>query len=115
MTITRMKQGKRMSAINIHGDTVYLAGQTADDRSLDTAGQTRDMLGKVERLLEEAGSNKSKMLSATIFLTDIRDFQAMNEVWDAWVDPDNTPGRATVEARLASPEVRVEVIVVAAL
>jgi enamine deaminase RidA (YjgF/YER057c/UK114 family) len=104
-----------MSAVNIHGDTVYLAGQIADNRDQDTAGQTADMLAKVERLLEEAGSSKSKMLSATIYLADMRDFEEMNKVWDAWVDPENTPGRATVEARLAHPEVRVEVTVIAAL
>ncbi len=73
------------------------------------------MLAKVERLLEEAGSSKSRMLSATIYLADIRDFEEMNKVWDAWVDPENTPGRTTVEARLARPEVRVEVTVIAAL
>ncbi len=115
MEITRIHSGGRMSAINIHGNTVYLAGQTANDRSLDAAGQTRDMLSKVEKLLEEAGTNKGKMLSALIHLTDMRDFAAMNEVWDAWVEPGSAPGRTTVEARLARPEVRVEITVVAAL
>ena len=114
MEITRRHTGTRMSAVTIHGDTVYLAGQTANDRSLDTAGQTRDMLAKVEKLLEEAGSGISRMLSATIYLADMRDFAAMNAVWDAWVDPEHTPGRTTVEARLARPEVRVEITVIAA-
>lgn len=114
MEISRIHRGTRMSAINIHVNTVYLAGQTANDRSLDAAGQTRDMLVKVEKLLGEAGSNKSKMLSATIYVSDMRNFAAMNEEWDAWVDPENAPGRTTVEARLARPEVLVEITVIAA-
>ena len=114
MDIKRIHSGTRMSAINMHGDTVYLAGQTANDRSLNAAGQTRDMLAKVEKLLQEAGSSKSRMLTATIYVSDMRNFAAMNEEWDAWVDPEQTPGRTTVEARLARPEVLVEITVIAA-
>lgn len=114
MEITRIHSGTRMSAINIHGDTVYLAGQTANDRSLNATGQTRDMLAKVDKLLNEAGSSKSRMLTATIYLSDMRDFAAMNDEWDGWVDPENTPGRTTVEARLARQDVLVEITVIAA-
>jgi enamine deaminase RidA (YjgF/YER057c/UK114 family) len=114
MEITRNRKGPRMSQIVIHGDTIYLAGNVADTQDADTGGQTRDVLRKIDALLQEAGSSKSKLLSATIYLADIRDFAAMNEVWDAWVDPDNTPARTTVQARLARASVRVEITVVAA-
>jgi enamine deaminase RidA (YjgF/YER057c/UK114 family) len=114
MEITRRNKGPRMSQSVQYGDTIYLAGQVSDKADGDTAVQTRDVLSKIERLLQEAGSSKSKILSTTIFLADIRDFAAMNEVWDAWVDPQNTPARATVEAKLARPSIRVEMVVVAA-
>ena len=114
MGITRQQQGPRMSQIVIHGDTIYLAGNVASQQEADTGAQTRDVLGKIDRLLEEAGSSKAHLLSATIYLADIRDFAAMNEVWDAWVDPHNTPARTTVQAKLARPSVRVEITVVAA-
>jgi enamine deaminase RidA (YjgF/YER057c/UK114 family) len=114
MEITRQNKGPRMSQIVQYGETVYLAGQVSDLAEADAGAQTRDVLGKIERLLQQAGSSKSKILSTTIYLADIRDFAAMNEVWDAWVDPDNTPARATVEAKLARPGLRVEIVIVAA-
>ncbi len=114
MDITRKNQGPRMSQIVIHGDTIYLAGNVATNQDGDTGAQTRDVLSKIEALLQEAGSNKSRLLSATIYLADIRDFAAMNEAWDAWVPADSTPARTTVQALLARPSVRVEITVVAA-
>jgi enamine deaminase RidA (YjgF/YER057c/UK114 family) len=103
-----------MSGIVVHGDTIYLSGNVADKHDADTGEQTREVLNKIDRLLEEAGSSKSKLLSATIYLAEIRNFAAMNEVWDAWVDPDNTPARTTVQAKLARPSLQVEITVVAA-
>ena len=114
MTITRIKPGPRMSQIVIHGDTVYTAGQIADDSSQDLAGQTRQVLAKIDGLLAEAGSDKSKILKSTIWLSDISRFDEMNSVWDAWVDTDNPPVRACVESRLAFPELLVEIMVEAA-
>lgn len=98
----------------IHNDTVYLAGQIADDGSTDVESQTRDVLRQIDELLAQAGTDKSRLLTATVYLADIGGFAAMNRAWDAWVDPANTPARATVEARLASPEYLVEIQVVAA-
>jgi enamine deaminase RidA (YjgF/YER057c/UK114 family) len=114
MDITRLHKGPRMSRMVLHGDTIYLAGNVASTPDADTSEQTREALSKIETLLQEAGSNKSKLLSATIYLADIHDFAAMNEAWDAWVDPDNTPARTTVQAKLARPSLRVEITVVAA-
>ena len=103
MTIRRIQPGPRMSGAVVHGNTVYLAGLTADDATQDVKGQTRQILAKIDKLLAEAGSDKSKILSANIWLTDIGTWSQMNEVWDTWVSPGNTPARATVEARLAVP------------
>lgn len=114
MTIKRSKVGARMSQAVIHGETVYLAGQVADDPSADVTGQTKQILAKIDGLLAEAGSDKSKLLSATIWLTDIRTFDEMNKAWDAWVSPGNTPARACVEAKLARSNLLVEIGVVAA-
>ena len=114
MPIQRVHPGPRMSEMVIHNETVYLAGQIADDGSTDVESQTRDVLRQIDALLAEAGTDKSKLLTATIYLADIGTFAAMNKVWDAWVDPANTPARATVEARLAAPEYLVEIQVVAA-
>ncbi len=114
MDITRMNKGPRMSQIVIHGETIYLAGQISGDLDADTAGQTANILAKIDAHLAEAGSDKSRLLSATIFLADIRDFAAMNKEWDGWVDTENPPARATVQALLARPEVRVEICVIAA-
>lgn len=113
--IKRMKVGPRMSQVVIANGFVFLAGQVAEDPALDTAGQTRQILAGIDRLLAEAGTDKSRLLTAQIFLTDMADFGAMNAVWDAWVSPGNTPARATVEAQLAGPQWKVEVVVSAAM
>jgi enamine deaminase RidA (YjgF/YER057c/UK114 family) len=116
MTIERRHVGKRLSALVINHavGTAYLAGQVADDRTADITGQTQQVLAQIDALLREAGSDKTKILSATIYLPDIADFAAMNAVWEKWVVPGQTPARATVEAKLAAPEYRVEIQVVAA-
>ena len=111
--ITRIDPGARMSEAVIHGDTLYLAGQVGTAGE-DIASQTRTALAEIDELLAKGGSDKSKILMATIWLADIADFAAMNSVWDAWVDRDNPPARATGESRLAAPDYRVEIIVVAA-
>jgi enamine deaminase RidA (YjgF/YER057c/UK114 family) len=115
MTIKRMKVGKRLSEIVVHGNTVYLAGEVPDDGTLDITGQTEQVLSKIEKALREAGSDKSKLLSAQIFLPDMKDFAAMNAVWEKWVVPGQTPARATVEAKLANPAYKVEIMCIAAL
>lgn len=114
MSIKRLHVGPRMSEAVVHNGTIYLAGQVADDPSEDTAGQTRQVLAAIDRLLAECGSDKTRILSAQIFLADIAEFAAMNSVWDAWVPAGHTPARATVESRLATPKYRVEIKVVAA-
>ena len=118
MAITRFDRtqppGPRMSRCVVRGDTVYLAGLTAGDTSQDIKGQTKQILDKIDKFLKEAGTDKSKILSANIWLTDIGTWSQMNEVWDAWVAPGNTPARATVEAKLANPALKVEIMVQAA-
>ena len=114
MSITRLHVGPRMSEAAIHNGVVYLAGQVAEDPSQDVASQTRQVLAAIDRLLAEAGSDKTRILQATIFLKSISDFPQMNSVWDAWVSPGHTPPRATVEARLAKPDYLVEIKVIAA-
>jgi enamine deaminase RidA (YjgF/YER057c/UK114 family) len=114
MTIARIGAGPRMSQAVVSGETVYLAGQVADDASADVAGQTRQILGKIERLLGEAGTDKTRILSATIWLADIGSFNEMNSVWDAWVPAGSAPARACVEAKLAAPQYRVEIGIIAA-
>lgn len=114
MPIQRVHPGPRMSEMVIHSETVYLSGQIADDGSTDVESQTRDVLRQIDALLAEAGTDKSKLLTATIYLADIGTFAEMNKAWDVWVDPANAPARATVEARLAAPEYLVEIQVVAA-
>ena len=114
MTIQRLHVGKRMSEAAIHNGVVYLAGQVAADPAQDITSQTRQVLDAVDRLLGEAGSDKTRILQATIFLKDIADFPAMNAVWDAWVPQGQTPPRATVQATLATPQYLVEVKVIAA-
>jgi enamine deaminase RidA (YjgF/YER057c/UK114 family) len=117
MTIQRRNVGKRLSGLVIHqpSGTAYLAGQVADDPKADVTGQTEQVLAQIDDLLFEAGSDKSKILSATIYLPDMGDFAAMNAVWEKWVVPGHTPARATVEARLAAPEYRIEIQIVAAV
>ncbi|HLT25864.1 MAG TPA: RidA family protein [Zeimonas sp.] len=113
--IVRLQTGPRLSQAVRHGGTVYLAGQVAEDVSLDVSGQTRQVLATIDRLLAEAGSDRTRILQATVYLTDIADFAAMNEVWDAWIPAGHTPARATVEAKLAAPGCRVEIQLIAAL
>lgn len=115
MTITRFKTGPRMSQAVVHGDTVYTAGQVAEDLDADVKGQTEQVLAKIDGLLADAGTDKSKLLSATIWLADMATFSEMNPLWDAWVSPGNTPARACVEARLAQPGYKVEIAVIAAV
>ena len=114
MSITRHHTGQRMSQIVIHGDTVYLAGQVADDASADITGQTRQVVEKIEALLAEAGSDKTKMLSAQVWIASMGHFAQMNEIWDNWVPEGHAPARACIEARLASPDLLVEIGVIAA-
>ncbi|WP_323120911.1 RidA family protein [Burkholderia alba] len=114
MAVTRHHVGPRLSEIAIHNGTVYLAGQIAEDTKQDISGQTREVLGHIDRLLAEANSDKSHLLSVQIFIADMVHFQGMNVEWDAWVAQGATPPRATVEAKLANPECLVEVVVVAA-
>ena len=113
MSIQRIGSGPRMSQAVIHGDTVYLAGQVGAPGESVTA-QTNAVLASVETLLAQAGSDKSKILTATIWLADMADFAEMNAVWDVWIDGKDAPARATGEAKLATPDYKVEVIVVAA-
>ena len=115
MTITRFGTGGRMSQAVVHGDTVYLAGQVADDTSVGVAGQTAQILAKIDARLEEAGTDKSKLLSANLWISDMRHFNEMNKLWDAWISPGNAPCRACVEATLAAPQYQVEIMVIAAL
>jgi enamine deaminase RidA (YjgF/YER057c/UK114 family) len=114
MTIERMEVGRRMSQVVIHGDTVYLAGQVANDSGAGVADQTRQILAKIDSLLAKAGTDKSKLLFANVWLSSISSYDEMNAVWDEWVTPGNTPARACVESRLARPEYKVEIAVVAA-
>jgi enamine deaminase RidA (YjgF/YER057c/UK114 family) len=114
MEIKRLHVGKRLSEVAIHNGTVYLAGQVASDTTQDILGQTREVLGHIDRLLAEAGSDKSRILSTQIFITDLANFPAMNTVWEAWVVPGATPPRATVEAKLADPACLIEFVIVAA-
>lgn len=115
MAIERIKVSPRMSQAVIHGNTVYLAGQVADSPSADVAEQTQQVLAKIEGLLAEAGTDKSKLLFANVWLSDISTFAEMNAVWDAWVIPGQPPARACVESKLAHPQLKVEISVVAAL
>ncbi|MBL4835190.1 MAG: RidA family protein [Pseudomonas sp.] len=118
MSIQRQHTNERMSQIVVHQNTVYLAGQVAADEDLDQdAGeQTRSTLAEIEKLLAQAGSDKTQILSVTIYLKDIdADFAAMNQVWDQWLPMGTAPARATVEAKLCEPEILVEMSVIAAI
>lgn len=115
MSIERTKTSARMSQIVVHGDTVYLAGQVAVDAAgAPAADQMKNTLERIDGLLAEAGTDKTKLLSATVWLADIRDFDAINEVWDAWVPEGHGPARACVEAKLAFTKYIVEVGIIAA-
>ena len=113
MSINRHHTNQRMSQIVVHGDTVYLAGQVAADAGADISVQTQQVLEKIDTLLAEAGSDKSKILSAQIWIASMGHFAQMNEVWDAWVPSGHAPARACIEARLASPDLLVEVGIIA--
>jgi enamine deaminase RidA (YjgF/YER057c/UK114 family) len=113
--IKRLDIGARMSEVAVHNGTVYLAGQVADDASADIRGQTAQVLAAIDALLARVGSDKSRILMTQIFLADLADFADMNAVWDAWVVPGLTPPRATVQAALAKPEWKIEMVVTAAV
>jgi enamine deaminase RidA (YjgF/YER057c/UK114 family) len=115
MTIQRFETGPRMSQVVVHGDTVYLAGIVADKTAGDSVTkQTAEVLSIIDSHLAKAGSDKTKLLTATIYLTDMKTFAEMNAVWDGWISPGNTPARATVEVKLAAPKYGVEIMVIAA-
>jgi enamine deaminase RidA (YjgF/YER057c/UK114 family) len=115
MTIQRFEPGPRMSQAVVHGDTVYLAGVVAKTAAGESvAKQTQEILSIIDGHLAKAGSDKSKLLTATIYITDMKNFAEMNAVWDSWVSAGNTPARATVEAKLAAPQYGVEIMVIAA-
>lgn len=113
--LRRFHVGDRLSEMTIFNGTVYLAGQVAADASGDIRSQTRQVLAAIDRLLAEAGTDNAHILMAQIFLPDLADFAAMNEIWEDWVAPGDAPPRATVQARLAKPEWRIEIVVTAAL
>ena len=115
MSIQRFETGPRMSQAVVHGNTVYLAGIVANKTAGESVTrQTQEILSVIDRHLAEAGTDKSKLLSTTIYITDMKNFAEMNAVWDAWVSPGNTPARATVEVKLAAPRFHVEIMVIAA-
>jgi enamine deaminase RidA (YjgF/YER057c/UK114 family) len=114
MKIERHDTGPRMSKVVIHGDTVYLAGIVADNpKGKSTGEQTKNIVAQIDGFLAKAGTDKTKLLSANIWIADMATFAEMNAVWDAWVAPGATPARATVEAKLAAPDYQVEIMVVA--
>ena len=111
--IQRIDAGNRMSEASIHGGIAYLAGQVPETAGADIETQTREVLEAIDALLAQAGSDKTRVLRAQIYLADIADFAGMNRAWDAWVVPGQAPARATVEARLANPDWKVEIVVTA--
>jgi enamine deaminase RidA (YjgF/YER057c/UK114 family) len=113
--VQRFDVGARMSEMAVHNGVCYLAGQVAVDGAPDIEGQTREVLASIDALLARAGTDKSRILRAQIFLANIQDFPAMNAVWDAWVVANHTPPRATVQAALGKPEWKVEIVITAAL
>lgn len=116
MSVQRQLTNKRMSQIVVHNATVYLSGQVGDDLNSGIEQQTRETLASIERLLDQAGTDKTRLLSVTIYLKDIdAHFEGMNSVWDQWLPEGVAPARATVEAKLCEPEILVELSVVAAL
>jgi enamine deaminase RidA (YjgF/YER057c/UK114 family) len=114
-TLQRFDVGARLSEMAVHNGTVYLAGQVPDDASQDIAGQTAQVLTMVDRLLDRAGSDKTRLLMVQIYLADLADFAGMNAVWDAWVPAGHAPPRATVQARLARPDWKIEIVATAAV
>lgn len=115
MSIKRVEVGKRMSQLVVHNDTVYTAGQVAEETAgKSVAEQTREILARIDALLAEAGTDKTRILTAQVWLSDISPFDEMNSVWDEWVPEGNAPARACVEGKLVSPKYAVEIMVVAA-
>lgn len=113
--IQRIEAGARMSQAVVHHGTVHISGQVADNRKGSLQEQTRDVLAKIDALLQAAGTTRSKLVAVHVFLPQIGDFDAMNAVYDRWIDPANPPARACVEARLADPDLRIEITAMAAL
>ena len=113
--LRRFHVGDRLSEMTIFNGTVYLAGQVATDAAQDIRGQTAQVLAAIDKLLAEAGTDKAHILMCQIFIKDLADFPAMNEVWEDWVAPGDAPPRATVQANLAKPEWKIEMVVTAAL
>jgi enamine deaminase RidA (YjgF/YER057c/UK114 family) len=113
--IKRVNVEKRLSDMAIHNGVAYLAGQVPDDATLDITGQTSQVLATIDRLLAQAGTDKSRILMAQIFIANMKEFDGMNKAWDAWVAAGDAPPRATVEARLANPDYKVEIVVTAAV
>jgi enamine deaminase RidA (YjgF/YER057c/UK114 family) len=114
LAIKRIEPGLRLSKAVVHGNLVFTSGQV-DSSSIDVAGQTERILAKIDALLRQSGSDRSQVLSANIWLSDIATFPEMNRVWESWINPGESPARATVESRLAAPENKVEIAVIAAL
>ena len=114
-SLQRFHVGDRLSEMAIFNRVVYLAGQVPDDATQDIGGQTRQVLAMIDRLLAEAGTDNAHILMAQIYLADLADYDGMNAVWDDWVAPGDAPPRATVQARLARPEWKIEIVVTAAL
>ena len=112
--IKRHHPGPTLCRAVEYGNLVFVAGTTADDRSASCKGQTEEVLRKIDKLLAEAGSSKSKILWCNVWVNDMREKDQMDAAWQAWVDPDNKPARATVESRLGSPDTRVEIMMIAA-
>jgi len=113
--VRRIDPGPRLSEASVHGSRMHLSGMIPEDTSLDVTGQVKQALAEIDALLKRGGSDKTRILSAVIWLSDIADFGAMNAVWDTWVVPGQTPARATVQARLNDPKMRIEIMVVAAI
>lgn len=113
--IERVNVEKRLSDMAIYNGVAYLAGQVPDDTTLDMEKQTAQVLATIDKLLATAGTDKTRILMATVYVTNMKEFDAMNRAWDAWVAPGNAPPRATVETRLADPDYKVEIVVTAAL
>jgi len=113
--IKRTNVGSRLSDMAVFNGVVYLAGQVPDDATLDMQGQTRQVLGMIDTLLKEAGTSKERLLMVQIFVANMKEFDQMNKAWDEWVSKENAPPRATIEARLANPDYKVEIVATAAL
>lgn len=113
--VQRFDVGPRLSEMAIHNGTIYLAGQVPEDESLDIEGQTRQVLAAIDALLARAGSDKTKLLMVQIFIADLADFEGMNRAWDVWVPEGHTPPRATVQAPLARPGWKIEIVATAAV